>query len=72
MITVVTNEWMDAELNKPWKDRLVLCHLDNDTFVVAKWNGMYWVGQHGIRLSEEIHEVTHFYIFEKFNENDIL
>lgn len=72
MNAINTDEWTNAEWRKPWKGRLVLCRLDDDTFVVAKWNGMYWVGQHGMRLIEEVHQVTHFYVFEKFNENDTL
>lgn len=71
--TVTTNEWIDSTLKKPWKDRLVLCRMSDDTFAVAKWNGLYWVGQHNMRLDETVkRRVTHFYIFEKFNLNDIL
>ena len=66
-----TNEWLPADGNKPWKDRRVLCRFEDGHFNVCYWNGMYWVGQHGMRLSFG-EEPTHFYIFKKFNENDIL
>ncbi len=66
-----TNEWLPEDGNKPWKDRMVLCRFEDGHFNVCYWNGMYWVGQHGMRLSFG-QEPTHFYIFEKFNENEIL
>lgn len=69
--TVTTNEWLCAITYKPWKNRLVLCRFEDGHFNVCKWNGMYWVGQHGSRLTLD-EEPTHFYIFDKFNENDIL
>ena len=62
---LLTNEWLRADGNK-WIGRKVLCH-----FNVCYWNGMYWVGQHGMRLMSG-QEPTHFYIFDKFNENDIV
>lgn len=65
-----TNEWLPADGNK-WIGRKVLCRFEDGHFNVCYWNGMYWVGQHGMRLSFG-EEPTHFYIFEKFNENDIL
>ena len=49
----------------------MLCRFEDGHFNVCKWNGMYWVGQHGSRLTLN-EEPTHFYIFDKFNENDIL
>ena len=73
MDTVTTNEWTNAEFKKPWKDRLVSCRMSDGFFIYAKWNGMYWVGQDDKKVVETIQSrVTHFYIFEKFNENDIL
>ena len=69
--TITTNEWIDAELHKPWKDRLVLCRFEDDHFNVCYWNGMYWVGQHGSRLMLN-QEPTHFLVFEKFNINNVL
>ena len=71
LASITTNEWYDARYNKPWKDRLVLCRFDDGHFNVCKYNGLYWVGQHGHRISFN-DEPTHFYIFEKFNENDIV
>lgn len=69
--SITTNEWHDAAIKKPWKDRLVLCRFDDGHLNVCKYNGMYWVGQHGSRLMV-YEEPTHFYIFDKFNENEII
>ena len=69
--SITTNEWHDAMFKKPPKGRLVLCRFADDHLNVCKFNGYYWVGQHGSRLSLG-QEPTHFYIFEKFNENEIL
>ena len=66
MNTLTTNEWLCTITYKPWKDRLVLCSFDDGHFNVCKHNGMYWVGQHNMRLAMG-DTPTHFYIFEKFN-----
>ena len=50
MDALTTNEWIDAEVHKPWKNRLVLCRFEDGHFNVCYHNGMYWVGQHGSRL----------------------
>ena len=71
MDALTTNEWIDAEVHKPRKNRLVLCRFEDGHFNVCYHNGIYWVGQHGSRLMLN-QEPTHFYIFDKFNENDIL
>lgn len=71
MDTLTTNEWLRADIHKPWKDRLVLCRFEDGHFNVCSFNGMYWVGQHGMRLSSG-QEPTHFLIFEKFNPNVVL
>ena len=49
----------------------MLCRFKDGHLAVCKYNGLYWVGQHGSRLIAA-DEPTHFYIFEKFNENYIL
>ena len=65
---LLTNEWLRADGNKPWKNRLVLCRFEDGHFNVCYWND-----QKGHRVVETVnHRVTHFYIYEKFNENDIL
>lgn len=66
--TLYTNEWIDANLHKPWKDREVLLRFSDNIKLVGKWNGFYWTDQHGVRfIREEI--VTHFYIYERYIEN---
>lgn len=70
-ITLTLNEWYDADFHKPPKDRRVLCHLDDDTFAECYFNGMYWVGQHGMRISEELHCVDAFLIHTKYNADDL-
>ena len=69
-MAVTTNEWLPASGEK-WKGREVLCKFSDGRKHVCTWNGMYWVGPHGSRLMLN-QEPTHFYIFDKFNENDIL
>lgn len=75
MYELLTYTWLPATGNKPWKNRLVAGRfLDDDGeeyYAFCKWNGMYWVGQKGMRLMMG-QEPTHFMIIEKFNENDIL
>ena len=70
MSTLNTNEWYDVDFHKPPKDRLVLCHLDDDTFAECKWNGMYWIGQHGMRLMS-VHQVDAFLIHTKYKPENV-
>lgn len=65
--TLLTNEWTDAKLRKPWRNRLVIVRLENGSLNVAKWNGAYWEGRNDMRLVCT-DEITHFYIFEKFKQ----
>ena len=68
-----TNEWLPADGNKPWKGRKVLCRFSDGRMQVCSYTGFYWSDQEGHRVVETVvYYVTHFYIFEKFNENDIL
>lgn len=64
MYTVTTNTWENAESKKPWRNRNVLVLFDDGTLGIAKWNGMYWTGQHDMRFIRQ-EEITHFYIFDK-------
>lgn len=41
---------------------------EDGSYGYAKWNGMYWVGQHDMRLTRT-EKITHFYVFELFNQN---
>ena len=66
--TILTNEWTDATTKKPWKGRLVSIRFEDGSYGYAKWNGMYWVGQHDMRLIRT-DKITHFYVFELFNQN---
>lgn len=68
--TILTNEWYDAAKRKPWNDRLVLVRFSDGTFHVAKWDGTKWVGQAGMCFFRT-ETITHFYIFEKYNEKSI-
>ena len=71
-MNVVTNEWMDAALCKPWRNRKCLVRLAHGNMLVAKWNGMYWVdGNTGFRYTgglSQTSKITHFYSFDKFPE----
>lgn len=69
---LLTNEWLPASGNK-WIGREVLCMFKKGEKVVATFNGFYWVDQEGQRVKETVgNPIMYFYIFEKFNENDIL
>lgn len=70
MNTITTNEWIDTTKQKPPKDRLVLVRNSEGDLLVAKWNGMYWVGQKGLRFTFPA-PFTHWYMFEKFNPNNV-
>ena len=64
---VVTNEWLRADLCKPWKNREVLCRFSDGQKEVCSHNGVYWRDQKGRRIEETVaSHVTHFYIFERF------
>lgn len=66
---MTTNEWLDAVASKPWRNRLVLVRMEDGAMRLGKWNGMYWSTQSGLRLEITV-KATHFYIFEKFPEED--
>ena len=61
---LLTNEWLRADGNK-WIGRKVLCHFNDGYEEPLIFNGYYWNAQKG-------HRVVGFYIYEKYNENDIL
>lgn len=62
-LQITTNEWIDAEKQKPWTMRNVLVRLDNGRMDVAYWNGIHWCTQCGTSYHAEI---THFYVFERY------
>ena len=68
-MAVTTNEWLPASGEKPWMKRNVLVRLSDNTYDVAYWCGLYWSTQSGKPYHNDGAEITHFYIFEKFNEN---
>jgi len=73
MNEILTNTWMDAEIHKPFKRRQVLVRLANGEERIMKWNGMYWITPKDVRWDENVYErVVAWYMYEKFNENDIL
>ena len=77
MSTITTNEWTNAELKKPPLHRHVLVRCENGNEYVAIGRGFYWVNaKTGLRTMTNgltpKHKVTHWYMYEKFNENDIL
>ena len=69
---LLTGEWLNAAGNK-WPKREVLCRFSDGWQEVCSWNGFYWVDQNGHRVAETLgHRVTHFYIFEKFHEQNVI
>lgn len=69
---VITNEWMCADVAKPWRNRPVLARSEIGLLFVVAWNGMYWYNWNtGLRgdiggNGYNGHKITHFYIFEKY------
>lgn len=63
---LLTNEWTDARLRKPWVKRLVLVRLNDGVVDIAYWNGMYWCTQGGRPYHGGADVITHFYIFERY------
>ena len=69
---LLTNEWLRADGNK-WIGRKVLCHFNDGWEEPLTWNGYNWKDQKGKRVVETAkHRVVAFYIYEKYNENEIL
>lgn len=67
-----TNEWLRADGNK-WIGRRVLCRFEDGWEEVLVWNGHYFSDQKGNRVKETVkHRVVAFYVYERYNENDIL
>ncbi|MBO5758420.1 MAG: hypothetical protein J6R31_00050 [Rikenellaceae bacterium] len=51
----------------------MLCRFSDGWEEPLTWNGYYWNDQKGKRVVETVnHRVVAFYIYEKYNENDIL
>lgn len=69
-ITLITNTWLDATVSKPWRNREVLVKFDDGNKKVARWNGYYWVDQHGMSRLDRFSHVVKFYIYELENEDD--
>lgn len=43
MAEVVTNQWYNATIYKPWRGREVLIELSNGERCTLIWNGIYWI-----------------------------
>ena len=69
MDCIITNTWTNASTHKPPIGREVLAKFADGHKAVAKWNGMYWVGQHGMRFMYT-EEITSFYIYDLDREDD--
>ena len=67
--TIITNEWTDAQLYKPFRGRNVLVRLANGEERVLRWNGMYWITQKDVRWDETIYSrVVAWYMYEKYQK----
>ena len=64
------NAWISAIWHKPPKDRKVLARFEDGHEAVAKWNGMYWVGQYDMKFSTK-ESIMAFLIYEKFDINNV-
>lgn len=66
---VTTNTWTNAIVHKPPIGVEVLAKFSDGFMTVAKWNGLYWVGQYGMRFMRTS-DIQRFYIFDKDTEDD--
>ena len=64
------NTWINADNHKPPKQRKVLARFADDHQAVVKWNGMYWVGQHDMRLMKG-EKITAFLIYEIYHDYEV-
>lgn len=69
MDCIITNTWTNASTRKPPIGREVLAKFADGHKAVSKWNGMYWLGQHGMRFMHT-EEITRFYIYDLDREDD--
>ena len=73
MRTITINEWTDATTHKPWQGRVVIVRTSTGAMLVARWNGKLWINATQVSCIGDIYiqeEITHFYIFEKYIDND--
>ena len=73
MRTIIINEWTDAKTHKPWQGRVVIVRTTTGAMLLAKWNGELWINANRTGCISDIYtpeEITHFYIFEKYIDND--
>ena len=76
MTALTTNEWIEIKPGvKPWKGREVLVRMSDGTKRTLVFNGVYWTDPQ-THIRQQYHErgihPTHFYIYEKFNEEKSL
>lgn len=69
--SVIVGEWYDIDRRKPPRNRILNCYLNDGTYAHCKWNGFYFVGQHGMRLMGA-RDVLYWQMFELVNENDMI
>ena len=70
-MNILTNEWTNADLANPPKDRVVLVRVSSTgEYRLAAWNGMYYVNYPECCRIAKTDKVTHWYIFERFFERD--
>lgn len=67
--SITTNEWTDARRTPPI-GREVLAKFADGHKAVAKWNGMYWGGQHGMRFMLG-DDVVRYYMYDLDPEDKV-
>lgn len=76
MTALTTNEWIEIKPGvHPWEDREVLVRMSNGRLTTMEWNGYYWrdpITHIRQKYNEDGLHPTHFYIYEKFNEEKLL
>lgn len=71
-MNLLENEWYSIEFYRPPRNLEVLCRFSDGHKATCRHNGIYWVGQHNIRITESLYHPTHFLIFKPFNINNEL
>lgn len=75
--TIITNDWTRDDLKKPIIGRPCIVVCEKGGQYLAKWNGFYWVNVNtGLRTMANgltpKHKVIAWYMYEKYNPNNVL
>lgn len=63
---IITNEWMDATICKPFRMRRVIVRFDDGDEALGMWNGAYWTNKNGSGRIDRVRSVVMFYMYERY------